>query len=364
MRVNGEPYRTIWVDDDGWSIRIIDQTRLPWSWHVPRLTRMAEAAEAIASMRVRGAPLIGATAAYGLALALRADPSDRGLEEARDQLLGARPTAVNLRWAVDQITRAVTGLAPGDRAVAAYERAGELADSEVATCRRIGEEGLPLLEALGTERPGHEPVQILTHCNAGWLACVDWGTALAPVYRAHDRGLPVHVWVSETRPRNQGASLTVWELSQHGVPCTVIADNAAGHLLARGRVDLCLVGTDRTTREGDVVNKIGTYPKALAARAHGVPFYVALPGSTIDWELASGAEVPIEERDSREVTHIPGRADSGDPAEVALVPAGTPAANPAFDVTPAGLVSGLVTERGVCEASGSGLARLFPERAG
>ncbi len=364
MRVNGEPYRTIWVDEDSWSIRIIDQTRLPWSWHVPRLTRMAEAAEAIATMRVRGAPLIGATAAYGLALALREDPSDWGLEEARDQLLGARPTAVNLRWGLDQITGAVTGLAPGDRAAAAYERAGELADSEVATCRRIGEEGLPLLEALGRERPGNEPVQILTHCNAGWLACVDWGTALAPVYQAHDRGLSVHVWVPETRPRNQGAALTVWELSQHGVPVTLIADNAAGHLLGRGRVDLCLVGTDRTTREGDVVNKIGTYPKALAAQANGVPFYVALPGSTVDWEVASGAEVPIEERDSREVTHISGLTERGEASELALVPAGTPAANPAFDVTPAGLVTGLVTERGICEASGSGLAELYPEQAG
>lgn len=364
MRVNGEPYRTIWVDDDGWSIRIIDQTRLPWSWHIPRLTRMAEAAEAIASMRVRGAPLIGATAAYGLALALREDPSDRALEEGRDQFLGTRPTAVNLRWAVDQITQAVGGLAPGDRSAKAYERAGELAESEVATCRRIGEEGLPLLEGIRGEKTSGEPVQVLTHCNAGWLACVDWGTALAPVYQAHDRGVSVHVWVSETRPRNQGASLTVWELSQHGVPCTLIADNAAGHLLSRGRVDLCLVGTDRTTCEGDVVNKIGTYPKALAAQANGVPFYVALPGSTIDWEVASGAEVPIEERDSREVTHIPGMADSGEATEVALVPNGTAAANPAFDVTPAGLVTGLVTERGICKAGGSALAELFPERAG
>lgn len=364
MRVNGEPYRTIWVDDDGWSIRIIDQTRLPWAWHVPRLTRMAEAAEAIASMRVRGAPLIGATAAYGLALALRQDPSDRVLEEARNWLLATRPTAVNLRWAVDQITQAVSGLAPGSRATAAYERAGELAESEVATCRRIGETGLALLEAAWEGKPGGEPVQILTHCNAGWLACVDWGTALAPIYQAHDRGLPVHVWVPETRPRNQGASLTVWELSQHGVPCTLIADNAAGHLLSRGRVDLCLVGTDRTTGEGDVVNKIGTYPKALAAQANGVPFYVALPGSTIDWELASGEEVPIEERDSREVTHISGLADSGEAGELALVPAGTSAANPAFDVTPAALVTALVTERGICEASGQGLGELFTERAG
>jgi len=365
MRVAGEEYRGVWLGEDGWSVNIIDQTRLPWDWHVARLTTRAEAAEAITAMRVRGAPLIGATAAYGLCLGLREDASDSALARGYDELLATRPTAVNLRWALDAMVADVGEHAPPERPAAAYRKAQEIADAEVETGRRIGEHGLALIEAAYEAAGRQRPVNVLTHCNAGWLACVDWGTALAPVYRAHDAGIPVHVWVDETRPRNQGASLTAWELGQHGVPHTLVADNAGGHLMQQGRVDLCLVGTDRTTRTGDVANKIGTYLKALAARANEVPFYVALPGSTIDWDVADGlAEIPIEERGAEEVTHLRGQTSAGEVATVRLCPEGTAAANPAFDVTPAELVSKLVTERGVCEASAGGLASLYPERSG
>jgi len=360
--VDGVAYRTIWVDEDGWSVRIIDQTRLPWEWHVARLTRLEEAAEAIAAMRVRGAPLIGVTGAYGLCLGLAEDPSDGALERAHADLLATRPTAVNLRWALDAMVRAVGSLPPDQRVAAGYAKAAEIAYAEVATCRAIGDNGLDLIEEAARGKGEGEPVNVLTHCNAGWLACVDWGTALAPVYRAHDAGIPVHVWVDETRPRNQGASLTAWELGRHGVPHTLVADNAGGHLMQRGQVDLCLVGTDRTTRSGDVANKIGTYLKALAAADNNVPFYVALPGSTIDWSLSEGAEIPIEERAPEEVTHIPGRTDAGEVTRVALCPEGTAAANPAFDITPAQLVTALVTERGVCDPTEDALAGLFPEQ--
>ncbi|KPV40408.1 methylthioribose-1-phosphate isomerase [Thiohalorhabdus denitrificans] len=363
MRIDGTPYRAIWLAEDGWSVSIIDQTRLPWDWAVARLTTAEEAAEAIETMRVRGAPLIGATAAYGLCLALRIDASDAALEAAHDRLLATRPTAVNLRWALEAMRERLRALPPPERVAASYAQAAEIAEGEVATCRRIGEHGLALIEEARRGKSGG-PVNILTHCNAGWLACVDWGTALAPVYRAFDAGIPVHVWVDETRPRNQGASLTAWELGKHGVPHTLVADNAGGHLMQRGQVDLCIVGTDRTTRRGDVANKIGTYLKALAAREAGVPFYVALPGSTIDWTVADGlAEIPIEERGAAEVTHVTGRTAAGEVATVALAPEGTPAANPAFDVTPASLVTRLVTERGICPASEEGLMGLYPERA-
>jgi methylthioribose-1-phosphate isomerase len=364
LRVHGTHYRTIWLADDGWSVHIIDQTRLPWEWHVARLTELEGAAEAIAAMRVRGAPLIGATAAYGLALALRSDATDAGLEKAHACLLATRPTAVNLRWALDAVAGAVRELPLDQRVPAAYAKADAIAEGEVATCRRIGEHGLALIEAAHRAKGEGEPVNVLTHCNAGWLACVDWGTALAPVYRAHDAGVPVHVWVDETRPRNQGASLTAWELGRHGVPHTLVADNAGGHLMQNGQVDLCLVGTDRTTRSGDVANKIGTYLKALAAADNNVPFYVALPGSTIDWGTEAGTEIPIEERAADEVTHIPGRTDGGEVTRVALCPDDTPAANPAFDITPAQLVTALVTERGVCDPTAEALAALYPEHAG
>jgi len=352
MKVGGAPMRTIWPEPDG-AVGIIDQTALPHRLVTARLMTLEEAAHAIRAMLVRGAPLIGATAAYGIALALRKDASDAALETASRTLAATRPTAVNLRWALEEMDRVLRPLRPGARTEAAWRRAGEIADADVATNRALGEHGLPLIaESLNRKKAGGA-VEILTHCNAGWLATVDWGTALAPIFLAHDSGIPVHVWVDETRPRNQGASLTAWELAQHGVPHTVIVDNAGGHLMQQGRVDLCIVGTDRTTATGDVANKIGTYLKALAAHDNGVPFYVALPSSTIDWSLRSGREIPIEERDPAEVTHLGG---------VRLTPEASPAANWAFDVTPARLVTGLITERGVCTASEAGLKSLFPER--
>jgi len=363
VKVNGVPHRSISLDDDGWSVRIVDQTALPHAFDLLRLTDVEEAARAIADMQVRGAPLVGATAAYGLALALRVSGSDAALDRAGKLLAGTRPTAVNLRWALERVREVVEPLAPADRAEAAYRVAAGIADADVDRNRRIGEHGLRLLRDLAARHPGR-PVEILTHCNAGWLATVDWGTATAPIYMAHDGGLAVHVWVDETRPRNQGAGLTAWELGQHGVPYTVVVDNAGGHLMQRGRVDLCLVGTDRTTAAGDVGNKIGTYLKALAAWDNGVPFYVAVPSSSIDWALDDGRDIPIEERAADEVERVTGRAEDGRVLRVRVVPPGSPVANPAFDVTPARLVSGLITERGIAEASREGLAGLFAEYVG
>jgi methylthioribose-1-phosphate isomerase len=364
VRVGGVAYRSIWVAEDERGVEIVDQTRLPHEFATLRLRSLDDAARAIRSMQVRGAPLIGVTAAYGVCLALRDDPSDAALEASCAALLATRPTAVNLRWALDEMRAALRGAPPAEREARAYARAAQLADEDVAQCRAIGEHGAPLIEAIQRRRGGDAPVNVLTHCNAGWLAAVDWGTALAPVYVAAERGVSVHVWVDETRPRNQGASLTSWELLQHGVPHTVIADNAGGHLMRSGAVDLCITGSDRTTARGDVCNKIGTYLKALAACDNGVPFYVALPHSSIDWSLGDGqVEIPIEERSPRELSHVRGRSAGGEAVEVAILPEGSPVANPAFDVTPARLVTGLVTERGVCEASREGLLRLYPERA-
>ncbi len=360
MNVNGRPMRTIWLAADGRTVEIIDQRRLPHELVIARLATLDDAASAIRDMAVRGAPLIGAAAAYGVALAVGSDPSDDGIAKAIDVLAATRPTAVNLRWALEAMRRALAPLAPHRRHAAALARAGEIAEEDVAISRALGEHGLKLIAAVSRNKTG--PVNILTHCNAGWLAAVDWGTALAPVYRAYDEGIPLHVWVDETRPRNQGASLTAWELLQHGVPHTVIVDNAGGHLMRQGRVDLCITGTDRTTATGDVANKIGTYLKALAAHDNGVPFYVALPSPTIDWSLDNGDDIPIEERDAREVTHIAGWTEAGERVEVRLTPEGSPAANYAFDVTPARLITGLITERGVCPASRDGLLGLFPER--
>ena len=364
MRVEGRQYRTIWLAGDGAAVEIIDQTRLPHAFVVARLATLAEAAEAIRAMRVRGAPLIGASAAYGLWLAVRGDPGDAGLAAAYQTLLASRPTAVNLRWALDRAMAAVRPLAPAVRAEAALRLATAVADEDVAINRALGAHGMSLLQQAWEAKGGAEPVNVLTHCNAGWLAAVDWGTALAPVYRAHDAGIAVHVWVDETRPRNQGASLTAWELGRHGVAHTVIVDNAGGHLMQRGLVDLCLVGTDRTTRAGDVCNKIGTYLKALAARDNGVPFYVALPGPSVDWTITDGlAQIPIEARDPAEVTMIEGRGPDGTMVAVTLTPDGCAARNDAFDVTPARLITGLITERGVCPASEAGLRALYPEQA-
>ncbi|HEX2150964.1 MAG TPA: S-methyl-5-thioribose-1-phosphate isomerase [Stellaceae bacterium] len=366
MNVAGKSMRTIWLAPDTRhdcpAVEIIDQTRLPHELVIARLTRLDDAARAIRDMQVRGAPLIGAMAAYGMALAVAEDPSDNAVEHAASILHATRPTAVNLAWALAEMRRALADLPLQLRLTAALDRAAAIAEEDVAINRAIGEHGLTPIWAAFMAKPGVAPVQILTHCNAGWLATVDWGTALAPVYRAHDAGIPLHVWVDETRPRNQGASLTAWELGQHGVPHTVIADNAGGHLMRQGRVDLCIVGTDRTTASGDVANKIGTYLKALAAHDNGVPFYVALPSPTIDWTIADGADIPIEERDPREVTHIAGWTASGERVEVRLTPSNSPAANFAFDVTPARLVTALITERGICPASRDGLLGLFPER--
>ena len=362
MKVDGSAYRTVWLAGDGWSVEVIDQTRLPHAFAVARLTDLAGAAAAIRTMVVRGAPLIGATAAYGMALAMRVAPDDGALREAGRVLFATRPTAVNLRWALERMTARLTPLAPAARAEAAYAEAAAIADEDVAICRAIGEHGCTLIEGMAAGRTPARPINILTHCNAGWLATVDLGTALAPVYLAFDRGLPVHVWVDETRPRNQGASLTAWELGRHGVPHTVIADNVGGHLMQHGKVDLCLVGTDRTTATGDVCNKIGTYLKALAAFDNDVPFYVAAPSPSIDWRLRDGVrEIPIEERCGRELSEITGRTGDGGLATVTVTPAGSPVGNYAFDVTPARLVTGLITERGVSAATAEGLAALFPE---
>ncbi len=362
MRIDGRHYRAIWLAADGWSVEVIDQTQLPHAFAILALRTAEEAARAIKTMQVRGAPLIGATAAYGVALAMRHDPSDASLAHWSGHLAAQRPTAVNLRWAVETMRAALTSLPPVERAAAAYAEAARICDDDVETCRRIGASGLPLIEEIARDKRPGEPVNILTHCNAGWLACVDWGTATAPIYQAHDKGIRLHVWVDETRPRNQGASLTAFELGRHGVPHTIIVDNAGGHYMQHGKVDLVVVGTDRVTRNGDVANKIGTYLKALAAKDNGVPFYVALPHSTIDWSLAEGRAIEIEERAADEVLKMTGRLPDGGVATVEIAAPGSPAANPGFDVTPARLVTGFVTERGICAASETGLLSLYPER--
>ncbi|MBV9105450.1 MAG: S-methyl-5-thioribose-1-phosphate isomerase [Verrucomicrobia bacterium] len=356
--------RSLWLGPDGWSVEIIDQTKLPYEVAIARLGSVEDAARAIVTMQVRGAPLIGVTAAYGAALALREDASDESLAAADALLRKTRPTAANLGWALDEMHARVQPLAVCDRVSAAYERAAELVEEDVAANRAIGEHGLRVLRSLlETKKPG-APLQILTHCNAGRLATVDWGTATAPIYLAHQSGLPIHVWVSETRPRNQGAALTAWELGERGVPLTVIADNAAGHLIQRGAVDIVIVGADRVTAGGDVANKVGTYLKALAANAHQVPFYVAFPETTIDWKIQDGiAEIPIEQRDAREVTHVTGAVGRSKRAEVRVTPEHTAARNDAFDVTPARFVTGFITDRGVCGASAAGLKQLFPDAA-
>ena len=363
MKIDGKPCRTIWLEDDGKSVGILDQTLLPHRIERPVLRTVQEAAHAIRSMQVRGAPLIGVTAAYGMALAMAEDASDSAIGRSAELLLAQRPTAVNLRWAVEEMRSRLDAVPQAARRDAAFAHAAALADEDVETCRRIGANGLALIERLAKTRTGR-PVNILTHCNAGWLACVDWGTATSPIYQAHDAGIALHVWVDETRPRNQGAALTAFELGQHGVPHTLIVDNAGGHYMQRGEVDLVIVGTDRVTAEGDVANKIGTYLKALAARDNGIPFYVALPHSTIDWSLGDGRDIEIEERAKEEVLCVSGRLASGEIAAVEIAAPGTPAGNPAFDVTPARLVTGFITERGTCEASRAGLLSLYPERQG
>jgi len=365
MKVDGKAMRSIWLEPDGWSVGVIDQTALPHRLVTARLTTLAEAAHAIRAMVIRGAPLIGATAAYGMCLALRADASDEALERAHATLLATRPTAINLKWALDEMMAVVRNRSRAERAAAAYRRAAEICEEDVAINTGIARSGLPLIEAVAARKKPGERVNVLTHCNAGWLATVDVGTATAPIYMAHDKGVPIHVFADETRPRNQGASLTAWELGQHGVPHTLIADNTGGHLMQHGMVDLVIVGTDRVTANGDVCNKIGTYLKALAARDNNLPFYVALPSPTIDFTVADGiAEIPIEERSPDEVATMTGSTADGRIETVRIAPPGTPVANYGFDVTPARLVTGLITERGVIAASRAALAGAFPERAG
>ena len=365
MNIDGTAWRTIWLESDGCSVGVIDQTLLPHRFTTSTLRSYDDAAHAIRTMVVRGAPLIGVTGAYGLMLALQADPSDAALQTAFDQLNATRPTAVNLRWALERVRDLVMTLPEEQRAEAAKVEAARIADEDVAMCAAIGDHGLAIFQRLAAARPQvrqGEPLHVLTHCNAGWLATVDWGTALAPIYKAHRAGLNIHVWVDETRPRNQGASLTAYELSREGVPHTVVVDNAGGHLMQHGQVDAVIVGTDRTTRRGDVCNKIGTYLKALAARDNQVPFYVALPASTIDWTIDDGVKgIPIEVRSVAEVTHMQGLDPAGVMTSVQLTPNGSPGFNPAFDVTPARLVTGLITERGVAEASEAGLQGLYAD---
>jgi methylthioribose-1-phosphate isomerase len=357
MKIEEKHYRTIWSEDK--SVFVIDQTKLPHKFEVAAWGSVEDAAHGIRSMVVRGAPLIGAAAAYGVALAMKANPSEESLQHAYDLLVQSRPTAVNLRWALDRMSGLLKRLSPSERTDAAYREALSIADEDAENCSLLGEHGLLLLREAWSRLGQKRPLQILTHCNAGWLAAVDWGTALAPIYKAFNAGIPLHVWVDETRPRNQGASLTTWELLHHGVPHTLIADNTGGHLMQHGMVDLCIVGSDRTTAAGDVCNKIGTYLKALAAHDNGVPFYVALPFSTIDWELQDGLkQIPIEKRSSEEVTRVTGKTAAGEILAVTIGPEGTRAANFAFDVTPARYVTALITERGVCAASAKGLAQL------
>jgi methylthioribose-1-phosphate isomerase len=363
MKVDGKATRTIWLEPDGASVGIIDQTQLPHRFVTARLRTLGETAHAIRSMQVRGAPLIGAAAAFGLWLELREDASDEALERGAATLLATRPTAINLKWALDEVIAAVRNRPRAERAAAALKRAQEIAEEDVAINQAIGRHGLALIEEIAAGKKGAR-VNVLTHCNAGWLATVDWGTATAPIYMAHDKGIDLHVYADETRPRNQGASLTAWELGKHGVPHTVIPDNTGGHLMQHGMVDLVIVGTDRVTAQGDVCNKIGTYLKALAARDNNVPFYVALPSPTIDFTVSDGvAEIPIEQRGPDEVATMSGKTKGGRIETVQIVPDGSPVANYAFDVTPARLVTGVITERGVLKPERAALVAAFPERA-
>ena len=360
MKINGTPYRTIWQNAEG-VVQVIDQRWLPHELRVVPLRSRAEFATAIRDMWVRGAPLIGATAAWGVAVQMAEDPSDASLAETWEILHETRPTAINLRWALDEMRRVLAPLPPQARAAAAAARAAEICDDDVEINRQIGLHGLEIIRQIAARKPG-KPVNILTHCNAGWLATVDWGTATSPIYHADAAGIPVHVFVDETRPRNQGAQLTAWELNSHGISHDLIVDNAGGHLMQHGEVDMVIVGTDRTTARGDVCNKIGTYLKALAAKANNVPFYVALPSPTIDWQVLDGVkEIPIEERSGTEVTMVQGRGADGGIVTVQISPDGTGARNPAFDVTPAELVTGLLTERGLCPATGQGMAAMFAD---
>ncbi len=361
MKVNGVHYRSIWYDNELAKVRIIDQRWLPHDFRIVELETLNDFAVSIRDMWVRGAPLIGATAAYGIAISMESDASDDGLQNAYDVLMKTRPTAVNLRWSLDRVKMVLSEIPNEKRAEEALKLAHYVAEEDVEINKRIGEFGLEIVKNIAATKPAGEPVRLLTHCNAGWPATVDWGTATSPMYHAHEAGIPIHVWVDETRPRNQGA-MTAWELESHGISNTYITDNAGGHLMQHGMVDMVIVGTDRTTAQGDVCNKIGTYLKALAAHDNNIPFYVALPSPTIDWRITDGVNgIPIEERSEREVTHIQGRTTGDGIGEVKVTPEGVPSSNPAFDVTPNRLVTGLITERGISAASQEALAEMFPD---
>jgi len=355
MRINGKALRTIWFEDN--KVKIIDQTKLPHQFIIKDLKTVKDAINAIKVMEVRGAPLIGGTAAYGIVLAIIEKNDLSFINQAAEDLINSRPTAINLKWAVDRMMKKIKGVNSKEILSLAINEAKAICEEDVGFCKSIGEHGLKIIEAIYQKKK--DTVNILTHCNAGWLATIDWGTATSPIYHAHQKGIKVHVWVDETRPRNQGANLTSYELNEEGVPNTIIADNTGGILMQRGQVDMCIVGTDRTLANGDVCNKIGTYLKALAAKDNNVPFYVALPSSTIDWKIKEAKDIPIEERNSEELSHIEGVNKKGEIEKFLIYPKKSKAMNLAFDITPAKYVTGLITERGICDASKEGLQKLF-----
>ena len=355
MQVNGKAYRTIWFENN--IVKIIDQTKLPHQFIIKDLKTVKDSINAIKTMEVRGAPLIGATAAYGLVLSILEKNDQSFLKKSAEDLTDSRPTAINLKWAVDRMMKKLSGINSNEALKIALEEAKAIVEEDVTFCKNIGVNGLRIIEEIANKKK--DTVNILTHCNAGWLATIDWGTATSPIYHAHQKGIKVHVWVDETRPRNQGANLTSYELNEEGIPNTIITDNAGGILMQRGQVDMCIVGTDRTLSNGDVCNKIGTYLKALAAKDNNVPFYVALPSSTIDWNIKDFKKIPIEERNSEELSHVEGLDENKDVKKIRIYPEKSKALNLAFDITPAKYVTGLITEKGICEASEKGLKGLF-----
>jgi len=355
MQVNGKAYRTIWFENN--IVKIIDQTKLPHQFIIKDLKTVKDSINAIKTMEVRGAPLIGATAAYGLVLSILEKNDQSFLKKSSEDLIASRPTAINLKWAVDRMMKKLSGINSNEALKIALEEAKAIVEEDVTFCKNIGLNGLKIIEEIANKKK--DTVNILTHCNAGWLATIDWGTATSPIYHAHQKGIKVHVWVDETRPRNQGANLTSYELNEEGIPNTIITDNAGGILMQRGQVDMCIVGTDRTLSNGDVCNKIGTYLKALAAKDNNVPFYVALPSSTIDWNIKDFKKIPIEERNSEELSHVEGLDENKDVKKIRIYPEKSKALNLAFDITPAKYVTGLITEKGICEASEKGLKGLF-----
>tara|TARA_X000001036_G_scaffold301719_1_gene280811 strand:- start:1739 stop:2809 length:1071 start_codon:yes stop_codon:yes gene_type:complete len=355
MQINGKSYRTIWFENN--TVKIIDQTKLPHQFIIKDLKTVKDSINAIKTMEVRGAPLIGATAAYGIVLSILENNDQSFLKKSSEDLIASRPTAINLKWAVDRMIKKLSGINSSNILKVALKEANAIVEEDVIFCKNIGENGLRIIQEIANKKK--DTVNILTHCNAGWLATIDWGTATSPIYHAHQKGIKVHVWVDETRPRNQGANLTSYELNEEGIQNTIITDNAGGILMQRGEVDMCIVGTDRTLSTGDVANKIGTYLKALAAKDNNVPFYVALPSSTIDWSVKDFKKIPIEERSSKELSHVEGVDENNNVATVRIYPEKSKALNLAFDITPAKYVTGLITEKGICEASEKGLKKIF-----